>query len=120
MDNTDIQEIDIIALASNLNDTAMSKSQVLDKYGIKDGKARKLLKDNGYMYNTKSRKWELASKSDDTVNSTKVTYRIDTELYQAIKLQAIFEGVSATDIVIKALDKYIPKSTKDIVKANRK
>lgn len=119
MDNTDIQKIDIVALASEMNDKAMTKSQVLAKYGIKDSKARRLLKDNGYTYNTNSRKWEVASKEED-INKTKVTYRIDTELYQAIKLQAIFEGVTATDIIEKALSNYIPKSTKDIVKANKK
>jgi len=119
MDNTEIQEIDIVALAIDFNDKAMTRSQVLAKYDLKDSKARRLLKDNGYTYNTSSRKWELASKEED-INSTKVTYRIDTELYQAIKLQAIFEGVTATDIIIKALGEYIPQSTKDIVKANRK
>ena len=42
------------------------------------------------------------------------------ELYKAVKLQAIFEGVNATDIIVKALEGYIPKSTKEIIQQNEK
>ena len=72
------------------------------------------------MYNQKARKWQLESENVVTGRDTKVTYRIPNELYKAVKLQAIFEGVNATDIVVKALNSYIPKSTKDIVEQNNK
>ena len=120
MENTEKQVIDIEQLANDLNNKDMIKSQVLEKYGIKDGKMKRLLKTNGYMYNQKSRKWQLESENVVTGRDTKVTYRIPNELYKAVKLQAIFEGVNATDIVVKALNDYIPKSTKDIVEQNNK
>ena len=40
MENTEVQEIDINQLADDLNSTAMTKSQVLEKYSLKDGKMR--------------------------------------------------------------------------------
>ncbi len=120
MENTEKQAIDIQQLADDLNDKAMGKSQVLEKYGIKDSKMKRLLKTNGYMYNQKSKKWQLESENTCIGKDTKVTYRIPNELYKAVKLQAIFEGVNATDIIVKALNNYIPKSTKDIVEQNKK
>lgn len=120
MENTEKQAIDIQQLADDLNDKAIGKSQVLEKYGIKDSKMKRLLKTNGYMYNQKSKKWQLESENTCIGKDTKVTYRIPNELYKAVKLQAIFEGVNATDIIVKALNNYIPKSTKDIVEQNKK
>ena len=120
MENTEKQAIDIQQLADDLNDKAMGKSQVLEKYGIKDSKMKRLLKTNGYMYNQKSKKWQLESENTCIGKDTKVTYRLPNELYKAVKLQAIFEGVNATDIIVKALNNYIPKSTKDIVEQNKK
>ena len=120
MENTEKQVIDIEQLADDLNDKAISKNQVLEKYDIKDSKMKRLLKANGYMYNQKSKKWQLESENTGFGKDTKVTYRIPNELYKAVKLQAIFEGVNATDIIVKALNDYIPKSTKDIVEQNKK
>ena len=118
MENTEKQVIE--QLANDLNDKAISKNQVLEKYDIKDSKMKRLLKANGYMYNQKSKKWQLESENTGFGKDTKVTYRIPNELYKAVKLQAIFEGVNATDIIVKALNDYIPKSTKDIVEQNKK
>lgn len=120
MENTENQELDIKQIADDLNSTAMTKSQVMEKYNIKDGKMRRLLKNNGYEYNQKSGKWQLKSENNNTANETKVTYRIPQELYKAVKLQAIFEGVNATDIIVNALNDYIPESTKEIVEQNKK
>lgn len=120
MENTEVQEIDINQLANDLNSKSMTKSQVLEKYSLKDGKMRRLLKMQSYSYNQKSGKWELISETDIKTNETKVTYRIPQELYKAVKLQAIFEGVNATDIIVKALNDYIPQATKDIVEQNKK
>ena len=121
MENTEIKEIDIKQLADDMNSKSITKSQVLEKYGIKDGKLRRLLKNNGYEYNPKASKWQLKSENtSNKVEGTKVTYRIPKGLYQAVKFQAIFEGVNATDIIVKALDSYIPQSTKDIVEQNKK
>lgn len=120
MENTEIQEIDINQIADDLNSKTMTKSQVLEKYSLKDGRMRRLLKNNGYEYNQKSGKWQLKSETTNKGNETKVTYRIPQELYKAVKLQAIFEGVNATDIIVKALNDYIPQATKDIVEQNKK
>lgn len=120
MEGTQIQQIDIEQLVGKLNDKAINKKQILEEYGITDSKMKRLLKNNGYMYNQKARKWQLESENVATGRDAKVTYRIPNELYKAVKLQAIFEGVNATDIVVKALNSYIPKSTKDIVEQNNK
>ena len=120
MENTEMQKIDIDQLVGKLNDKAINKKQILEEYGITDSKMKRLLKNSGYMYNQKARKWQLESENVATGSDTKVTYRIPNELYKAVKLQAIFEGVNATDIVVKALNSYIPKSTKDIVEQNNK
>ena len=120
MENTEMQKIDIDQLVGKLNDKAINKKQILEGYGITDSKMKRLLKNSGYMYNQKARKWQLESENVATGSDTKVTYRIPNELYKAVKLQAIFEGVNATDIVVKALNSYIPKSTKDIVEQNNK
>lgn len=50
----------------------------------------------------------------------KVTYRIPKQLNDALKLQCIIEDTTATDIIIKALNKYIPQSTKDALKKIKK
>jgi len=113
--NMEKKEIDIKQLADDANSTAMTKSLVLEKYNIKGGVFRRLLKNGGYEYNQKNGKWELMSSDVAKVEETKVTYRMPVELYKAVKLQAIFEGVNATDIIVKALNDYIPKATKEIV-----
>lgn len=119
VDNAGKQEIDIVALVSDLNNKSIKNDQVYAKYGLSEYKAKKLLKDKGYIHNNKTGKKELAIKEEDN-SKIKATYRINTELYQAIKLQAIFERVTATDIIERALGEYIPQSTKDIIKANKK
>lgn len=50
----------------------------------------------------------------------KVTYRIPKTLNDTLKLQCIIEDTTATDIVIKALEQYIPQSTKDTIKKIKK
>lgn len=50
----------------------------------------------------------------------KVTYRIPKLLNDTLKLQCIIEDTTATDIVIKALEQYIPQSTKDTIKKIKK
>lgn len=112
-------EIQIIELVGDLNNKDLSKKQIIDKYGITEYMLKKLLKNNGYTYNQKIGQWILASENTD-IDTTKVTYRLPTELYKAIKLQAIFEGMTSTEILIKSLEKYISKETMDIVKQNKK
>lgn len=120
MSDTEIQQIDIKQLTDDLNNKEINKKQVLEKYSITDSKVKRLLKNNGYEYNQKAKKWQLKTKVQEKIDETKVTYRIPVELYKAVKLQALFEGVNATDIVVKALNDYIPQNTKDIIKQNKK
>lgn len=114
MENTTIQQV-----VEDLNNKELIKKEVLNKYNITDSKLRKLLKENGYEYSARKHKWQLSSEvaSED---KTKVTYRIPSQLYKALKLQAIFENLNATDIVVKALEQYIPTTTKEIVEQDRK
>lgn len=117
MENT---EINILEVVGKLNDKAISKKVILEQYSITDNRLRKLLKANGYMYNQKLGKWLLESENTNTESSIKATYRLPSELIKCIKLQALFEGTTSTEILIKALDRYIPKATKDIIKNNKK
>lgn len=50
----------------------------------------------------------------------KVTYRIPKQLNDALKLQCIIDDTTATDIIIKALNSYIPQSTKDTLNKIKK
>lgn len=120
MENTEIQEIDVKQLVSDMNNKAITKKEINEKYGMTGDRRRRILRKNGYEYNPKTGKWVSKSENTSKVDETKVTYRIPKELYQAVKLQAIFEGVNATDIIVKALNDYIPQTTKDIVEQNKK
>jgi predicted DNA binding CopG/RHH family protein len=112
-------EINIIELVGDLNNKDFTKKQILEKYKITDYTFKKLLKTNGYKYNAKLNQWLLESENTD-VDTTKVTYRIPTDLYKAIKLQSIFEGVTSTELITKVLETYIPKETKQIIQQNKK
>ena len=112
-------EINIMDLVGDLNNKDFTKKQILEKYKITDYTLKKLLKTNGYKYNPKLNQWLLASENTD-VDTTKVTYRIPTDLYKAIKLQSIFEGMTSTELITKVLETYIPKETMEIVKQNKK
>ena len=112
-------EIQIMDLVGDLNNKDFTKKQILEKYKITDYTLKKLLKTNGYTYNPKLNQWLLASENTD-VDTTKVTYRIPTDLYKAIKLQSIFEGMTSTELITKVLKAYIPKETMEIVKQNKK
>lgn len=112
-------EIQIIDIVVDLNNKDFTKKQILEKYKITDYTLKKLLKTNGYTYNPKLNQWLLASENTD-VDTTKVTYRIPTDLYKAIKLQSIFEGITSTELITKVLETYIPKETKQIIQQNKK
>ena len=112
-------DINIIELVEDTNNKDFTKKQILEKYNITDYMFKKLMKDNGYTYNNKLNQWVLSSESAD-IDTTKVTYRIPTDLYKAIKLQSIFEGMTSTELITKVLSDYIPKATMEIVKQNRK
>ena len=112
-------EIQIMDIVVDLINKDFTKKQILEKYKITDYTLKKLLKTNGYTYNPKLNQWLLASENTD-VDTTKVTYRIPTDLYKAIKLQSIFEGMTSTELITKVLKAYIPKETMEIVKQNKK
>ena len=112
-------EIQIMDLVGDLNNKDITKKQILEKYSITEYAYKKLLKDNGYKYNPKLNQWLLESENTD-VDTTKVTYRIPTDLYKAIKLQSIFEGITSTELITKVLETYIPKETKQIIQQNKK
>ena len=112
-------EIQIMDIVVDLNNKDFTKKQILEKYKITDYTLKKLLKTNGYKYNPKLNQWLLESENTD-VDTTKVTYRIPTDLYKAIKLQSIFEGMTSTELITKVLETYIPKETMEIVKQNKK
>ena len=116
--NMENNTIDIIQILGKINNKEISTKQARAEYGINEKKFKKLVDESGYGYNPKSRLYEPMTQT--VGDEQKVTYRMPKELYKAIKLQAIFEGVTATDIIVKALNNYIPKETKAIVEQNKK
>lgn len=116
MENTEIQ---ILELVEQYNNKELSKKQILEKYNITDYTFKKLMKSNGYTYNAKLNQWHLETENTE-IDTIKVTYRIPTDLYKAIKIQSTFDGINATELIIKALEEYIPKETKQIIQQNKK
>ena len=62
MENTENREIDVVELVADLNGTSMNKSQVIEKYGMKDGKRKRFLKNNGYEYRSLPLRWIIKSR----------------------------------------------------------
>ena len=83
-----------------------------------------LIKSNNLHYSKKEGRYipkeDTPTKTNDIITLEKVTYRIPKHLNDTLKLQCIIEDTTATDIVIKALEGYLPQSTKDTLKQIKK
>lgn len=100
-----------------LNNKELDKKGICSKYGFTTRELNKLIKESDYTFNQSSKKYEIM---ESNIDLTKVTLRVPTDLYSSVKLQAIFENCNISDIINKALDKYIPQTTKDIIENNKK
>ena len=60
--------------------------------------------------------YERIGQGEEPQELFKITYLIPKELHKALKLQAVFESTTATEVIIKALEEYIPAQTKDLAR----
>lgn len=122
---TTAQQKDFIDTINKLAIEGIKTKEAICNYlnlEIKDFMA--LIKSNN-LYFDKSKGMYIPKEKTATISPTKetldkVTYRIPKSLNDALKLQCIIEDTTATDIIIKALEKYIPQSTKDTIKKIKK
>lgn len=97
-----------------------TKKSIELEYGLTTRQATTLISKLEVEYNSKSRRYEPKGSGKARITETKVTHRLPIDLYKAVKLQAVFDECNATDIIVKALEQYIPKTTRDIVSKNKK
>lgn len=114
--NTDKKNIPIIELIELINKGDLTRKEVLSRYTISGKTFTKLIKENGYTYNPSKKIYvkQEDPKELEPQELSKITYLIPADLHKSLKLQAIFEGKTATEIIISALEEYIPATTKEL------
>ena len=102
------------------NDGIKTKEDICKYLKIEIRDFMALIKSNNLHYSKKEGRYipkeDTPTKTNDIITLEKVTYRIPKHLNDTLKLQCIIEDTTATDIVIKALEGYLPQSTKDTLK----
>lgn len=113
---TDKKNIPIIELIELINKGDLTRKEVLSRYTISGKTFTKLIKENGYTYNPSKKIYvkQEDPKELEPQELSKITYLIPADLHKSLKLQAIFEGKTATEIIISALEEYIPATTKEL------
>lgn len=117
--NSNKKEIPINEIVELINNKKLTKKEACERWNISGKTFTRIIKDNEYIYNQTNKKYEKVGKQEDPQDLFKITYLIPKELHKALKLQAVFEGNTATEVIIKALEKYIPDQTKDLAKNYR-
>ena len=106
------------------NDGIKTKEDICKYLKIEIRDFMSLIKSNNLHYSKKEGRYipkeDTPTKTNDIITLEKVTYRIPKHLNDTLKLQCIIEDTTATDIVIKALEGYLPQSTKDTLKQIKK
>ncbi|MFR9211627.1 MAG: hypothetical protein ACLVKT_15165, partial [Intestinibacter bartlettii] len=106
------------------NDGIKTKEDICKYLKIEIRDFMALIKSNNLHYSKKEGRYipkeDTPTKTNDIITLEKVTYRIPKHLNDTLKLQCIIEDTTATDIVIKALEGYLPQSTKDTLKQIKK
>lgn len=110
------KHIPIHEIIELINNKKLTKKEACDRWEISGKTFTRIVKDNGYIYNQNLKKYEKEGEEEAPQELFKITYLIPKELHKALKLQAIFEGTTATETIIKAIEKYIPATTKDLAK----
>lgn len=110
------KEVPIIELIELINANKLTRKEVLARYNISGKTFTRLIKENGYTYNPSKKIYvkKEEPKGLEPQELSKITYLIPADLHKSLKLQAIFEGKTATEIIIKALEEYIPATTKEL------
>lgn len=113
---TDKKNIPIIELIELINKGDLTRKEVLSRFTISGKTFTKLIKENGYTYNPSKKIYvkQEDPKELEPQELSKITYLIPADLHKSLKLQAIFEGKTATEIIISALEEYIPATTKEL------
>ena len=107
------KEIPIVEIVELINNKKLTKKEACERWNISGKTFTRIIKDNGYVYNQTNKKYEKEGKQEEPQDLFKITYLIPKELHKALKLQAVFEGKTATEVIIKALESYIPNQTKE-------
>lgn len=102
-----------------INNKKLTKKEACKRWNVSGKTFTRIVKDNGYIYNQTNKKYEKEGQGKDPQDLFKITYLIPKELHKALKLQAVFEGNTATEVIIKALEEYIPAQTKDLARNYR-
>lgn len=110
------KEIPINEIIDLINNKKLTKKEACDRWEISGKTFTRIVKDHGYIYNQNLKKYEKEGHKEDPQELFKITYLIPKELHKALKLQAVFEGGTATEVIIKALENYIPAQTKDLAR----
>lgn len=113
------KEIPINEIVELINNKKLTKKEACSRWDISGKTFTRIIKDNGYIYNQTNKKYEKEGQAEDPQDLFKITYLIPKELHKALKLQAVFEGKTATEVIIKALEEYIPAQTKDLARNYR-
>lgn len=117
--NSNKKEIPINEIIELINNKKLTKKEACERWNISGKTFTRIIKDNEYIYNQTNKKYEKIGKQEDPLELFKITYLIPKELHKALKLQAVFEGNTATEVIIKALENYIPAQTKDLARNYR-
>ena len=113
------KEIPINEIVELINNKKLTKKEACSRWNISGKTFTRIIKDNGYIYNQTDKKYEKEGQGEERQDLSKITYLIPKELHKALKLQAVCAGTTATEVIIKALEEYIPDQTKDLARNYR-
>lgn len=99
-----------------INNKKLTKKEACKRWNVSGKTFTRIIKDNGYIYNQTNKKYERIGQGEKPQDLFKITYLIPKELHKALKLQAVFESTTATEVIIKALEEYISDQTKDLAR----
>ena len=99
-----------------INNKKLTKKEACKRWNVSGKTFTRIVKDNGYIYNQTNKKYERVGQGENPQDLFKITYLIPKELHKALKLQAVFAGTTATEVIIKALEEYISDQTKDLAR----
>lgn len=131
MDNntTDIYSLDFMKdIIEPINSKKYRTKELAEHYNVSLAVLKQYIKDKGFrwvgsVYVQDGKDLTKVVKTVDTITATeittekkKVTYNINSDLYKLIKLQAIIEDIDSTEVVEKALRKYISPMAKEMLK----
>lgn len=122
MDNntTDIYSLDFMKdIIEPINSKKYKTKELALHYNVPLALLKRYIKEKGFKWvgstyvqdekavNKVIRTVDMLKATDITTDKKKVTYNINSDLYKLIKLQAIIDDIDSTEVVERALRKYI-------------